>query len=202
MISTEHRADRPDPSSSAPPGRAAGPLVGAVFGVVWCAIGVAGVHDRHAGAVRVAAVLAAAAVLVTVLAAGRRAVRVPAAARRAESSALRPGFVPLIVVQAVLIGVGCGLLNGALGRPHLVFAWTALVVGAHFFPLSRTFRTPGLRVLGGAMVLLALVTGFVVLLVPDAPEGLWQWLPGLGTAALVWLAALLPVLRPSHQPTT
>ncbi|MFR9793729.1 hypothetical protein ACL07V_34530 [Streptomyces sp. MB22_4] len=52
------------------------------------------------------------------------------------------------------------------------------------------------------MVLLALVTGFVVLLVPDAPEGLWQWLPGLGTAALVWLAALLPVLRPSHQPTT
>ncbi|MGW4518429.1 hypothetical protein ACWEO4_42490 [Streptomyces sp. NPDC004393] len=185
---------------SRPAGAAAGspaPVIGAVFGLVWAAIGMAGLSGPAAGPVRWAVVAVAAVVLVLAVTSRRRG-RADGAVpvRRPDRPEPRIRFTTLVMLQAVLIGVGCGLLGTRLHQPHLVYAWPAFVVGAHFLPLAHHWAAPSLRLLGSGMMLVGLATAVIVLgHLRGTPAGLWMWLPGLGCAALMWLAALASVLR-------
>ncbi|MEU1316179.1 hypothetical protein [Streptomyces tibetensis] len=195
-------------SSPSPPGKAASPapVIGAVFGLVWAAIGMAGVSGAAAGTVRWATAVVAAVVLaLAVLSRRGKSAELSRRGSSADSAAaVRPsprpepriGFTRIVLLQAVLIGVGCGLLNTRLHQPHLTYAWPALVVGAHFLPLARNWAAPSLRLLSAGMMLVGLATAIVVLTgLRGAPAGLWMWLPGLGCAALLWAAALVSALR-------
>jgi hypothetical protein len=193
MATAASRPERPAKAASSP-----APLIGAVFGLVWAAIGMAGVSGPAAGPVRWATALVAVVVLVLAVISGRggRADGEPAAVRRSPRPEPRISFTRLVLLQAVLIGVGCGLLNTRLHQPHLTYAWPAFVVGAHFLPLARNWAAPSLRLLGAGMMLVGLATAVVVLTdLRGAPAGLWMWLPGLGCAALMWIATLGSALR-------
>jgi len=65
-------------------------------------------------------------------------------------------FLVLLAAEVAAILLA-SLLAGRLGRPDLVADWCALVVGLHFFPLARIFRTPQLAVLGVLLTLWSLV---------------------------------------------
>ncbi|MER7478979.1 hypothetical protein ABTX60_15200 [Streptomyces sp. NPDC126510] len=186
-------------SRPARPGKAASPapLIGAVFGLVWAAVGMAGVSGAAAGTVRWATAVVAAVVLALALLSRRgKGAGGAAAVRPSPRPEPRISFTRLVLLQAVLIGVGCGLLNTRLHQPHLTYAWPALVVGAHFLPLARNWAAPSLRLLSAGMMLVGLATAVVVLTgLRGAPAGLWMWLPGLGCAALLWAAALVSALR-------
>jgi hypothetical protein len=68
----------------------------------------------------------------------------------------------VVGVELVLCGAGAAVL-GATGAGEYIPVWIAMVVGAHFVPLSPVLHDPGLRPLAVAVVLAALV-GLVVAL--------------------------------------
>jgi hypothetical protein len=71
----------------------------------------------------------------------------------------RPVLRAFLVVLAAEVGaiLLASILARRLGRPDLLADWCALVVGIHFFPLARIFRTPQLTVLGVALTLWSVV---------------------------------------------
>ncbi|RSS52879.1 hypothetical protein EF912_19050 [Streptomyces sp. WAC07061] len=72
----------------------------------------------------------------------------------------------------------------------MAFAWAALVVGGHFFPLARVLGAPLLRVLGAVMVAVVAATAATALAAPGTTPWIWQALPGLGCAGALWAAVL------------
>ncbi|WP_185899569.1 hypothetical protein [Streptomyces sp. WAC07061] len=174
-----------DPNSRT--GRAPrGPLIGAVFGAVWFLIGLGALH----GTARAAAAAAGALLVVAVTFAVLRSRRAPAPTPAGPVAPRGRAFVRLLVVQAVLLGVGAGLINSRLHTPQLAFAWAALVVGGHFFPLARVLGAPLLRVLGAVMVAVVAATAATALAAPGTTPWIWQALPGLGCAGALWAAVL------------
>ncbi|MEU7646429.1 hypothetical protein [Streptomyces huasconensis] len=173
------------------PGAGRGPLVGAVFGGVWFLVGLGALHGGPRRAVAAAGAVLAVAVAFAVLRARSRPASPPVGAPQPRGRA----FVRLIVVQAVLLGVGAGLLNSRFDEPQLAFCWAALVVGGHFFPLARVLDAPLLRLLGAVMVGVVAVTVTLALAAPDTTPWIWQALPGLGCAGALWAAVLATGLR-------
>lgn len=173
-----------------------GPLIGAAFGAVWFLIGLTALH----GSARTTAAAAGALLAVAVTFAVLRSRRAPAPAPAGPVPPRGRPFVRLLVVQAVLLGVGAGLINSRLHEHQLVFAWAALVVGGHFLPLARILGAPVLRLLGAAMVTVVALTAATALAAPDTTPWIWQALPGLGCAAALWAAVLATGARarPSH----
>ena len=70
---------------------------------------------------------------------------------------------------------------------------TALIVGIHFFPLSRLFRVPVFSITGGLLSVLALVALIALLLgLPVAGSSPYNWslFVGIGTTQVLWLTAV------------
>ncbi|RST08841.1 hypothetical protein EF910_00990 [Streptomyces sp. WAC07149] len=177
--------------------RGPGPLIGAVFGAVWFLMGLSALHGPARTAGAVVGALLAIAVTLAVLRSRRAPVPAPAGPVPPRGRA----FVRLLVVQAVLLGVGAGLINSRLHPPQLAFSWAALVVGGHFFPLARVLGAPLLRVLGAAMVAVVAVTAATALTAPGTTPWIWQALPGLGCAAALWAAVLATGARRRRAPS-
>jgi hypothetical protein len=96
------------------------------------------------------------------------------------------GWVNLVQWSAVF-AANIGL--NAAGRPEWVAPAVILIVGLHFFPLARLFKTPFHYVMGIAMVIVALA---------------YPWMAGGGaeytagefaTGAILWFGALYGFLR-------
>ncbi|GLX52829.1 hypothetical protein Shyhy01_57790 [Streptomyces hygroscopicus subsp. hygroscopicus] len=174
-----------------------GALIGALFGGIWYLIGVTGLR----GEARQTTAAAGAVLIVAVVFAVMRLRKVHRVAPMRSGAPLpRRGraFTRLLVVQAVLIGVGGGLISTRFHQPHAVFAWAALVVGAHFFPLARVLGAPVLKVLGTAMVAVA-AAALIVAASLGGSQAVWQGLPGLGCAAALWGAVLVSAVRASRS---
>lgn len=97
-----------------------------------------------------------------------------------------------VLFEAVAIPASAVVLNNT-GHPGAVVSAVAAIVGIHFFGLIPAFKSWRFAVLGGSMVLLALVS----LLVPSGvglsganPRGA---VVGLGCALLLW-ASILPLM--------
>ena len=88
------------------------------------------------------------------------------------------------------------LIAVVLGRLHLdayTPAAVTVVVGLHFFPLARLFRSPQHHVTGAALVL----WGAVCLLL--VPRDVLQSTTAFGTGAVLWTAAAVTLVRSFRQ---
>lgn len=145
MNGTEGVGDREDLI-----GRATGAMVMALFGLLW-ALGCAGVLVAGAlGPILLASSAVVTAILVAASLRLRRAAQraLPSETRSSRRAAV-PAHADLIRWRFRLVGVVQGLGIGIavfacvrFGRPELIPAAAALVVGLHFFPLAPLFRVP------------------------------------------------------------
>ncbi|MFI7421320.1 hypothetical protein [Nonomuraea sp. NPDC049684] len=128
-----------------------GLLVGAVFGAVFVVVNAHGpLNPVAANVLRAAACLAAAAVLAMWL----RAVRAERPAPAGRRGMFGPGYLAVVVVEAVLLFGGLRVL-AALGRPEEGnVAWVAFVVGVHFVALAPVWKDRSIAVPGAALTLL------------------------------------------------
>lgn len=128
-----------------------GLLVGAVFGAVFVVVNAHGpLGPVTANLLRAVACLAAAAVLAMWF----RAVRAERPAPAGRRGMFGPGYLAVVVVEAVLLFGGLRVL-AALGRPEEGnVAWVAFVVGVHFVALAPIWKDWSIAVPGVALTLL------------------------------------------------
>jgi hypothetical protein len=137
---------------------ALGSLIGAVGGLVFVLVNVAGLPAGWVWPLRLLGLVAFAAVVVVALRAWSGQPGDPPA-----PDALRPYLVS-VAAMAVAVPLGSIALRRLVDRPELTLPWVVLVVGAHFLPMARAFRAPVFRALGLGLVLVALVGGVLTLL--------------------------------------
>jgi hypothetical protein len=167
-------------------------LITTFFGALW---GIIGALALSAGSLL--AVILATAVTVALLACAayffRVSRRLPqlSEGRGTDPFVTRP-YRLAVLFEAVAIPVSAIVLNNT-GHPGAVVSAVAAIVGIHFFGLIPAFKSWRFAVLGGSMVLLALVS----LLVPSGagssganPRGA---VVGIGCALLLW-ASILPLM--------
>lgn len=134
-------------------GAGRGALVMAMFGAGWLGLGLgaAGAFNALTGPLFGCTELFLLVCSATLLGSGRvLAKRYPLPP--GEQRPVLRAFLVLLAAEVVAILLA-STLAGRLGRPDLVFDWCALVIGLHFFPLARIFRTPQMAVLGIALTL-------------------------------------------------
>jgi hypothetical protein len=138
-------------------GAGRGSVVMAMFGAGWLGLGLgaAGAFNGVTGPLFGCTEMVLLGCAVFLLRSGRTLVKrfpLPPGERRPVLRA----FLVLLVAEVVAILLASTLAKW-LGRADLVADWCALVVGLHFFPLARIFRTPQLTVLGGLLTLWSLL---------------------------------------------
>ncbi len=106
---------------------------------------------------------------------------------------IRRGWRLIVGVEVVTIVLGNVLLNIS-GRPSYVAAWTLFVVGAHFLPMARVFRMPGIGAAGVVLMAVAVGAAVVGMTGPTAPSAL----AGLG-GGLVCLVCGAAYLRRAYR---
>lgn len=87
---------------------------------------------------------------------------------------IRRSWRLIVGVEVVTILLG-NVLLGLSGRPAYAAAWTLFVVGAHFLPMARVFRMPGIAVAGVLLMAVAIGAAAVSiagLAAPSAVAGL------------------------------
>ena len=164
-------------------------LITAFFGALW---GLTGAYALPGGFSLAALALVAVATTVLLLAAVGL-LRLP----RQPSSSLGPNpfrsgpYILAVAFEAIAIPLAAVALNSA-GYPEAVVSAVAVIVGLHFFGLVPAFRSRRFAVVGGAMVLVGLLS----LLLPPGAEGTYPRgaLVGLGCAFVLWTSALQPLI--------
>ncbi|MFE1555540.1 hypothetical protein ACFW6V_11160 [Streptomyces sp. NPDC058734] len=178
-----------------------GALIGTAFGLMWFVLGRPAVHGAARWAVLgggLVLLAASAAAVVRLFVLARRTPADEPGLQMAPAPAGGPRFLTVVLVQAVALGVGNGFVRNALHRPELMLSWSALVVGAHFFPMARSLSAPVLRVVGVAMIATVGLAALAALL-PGATANVWQAVPGLGCAAVLWAAGAVTGLRAGRR---
>ncbi|MFJ6720916.1 MULTISPECIES: hypothetical protein [unclassified Streptomyces] len=177
-----------------------GALIGTAFGVMWFALGQSAVHGTARPAVLVGGLLMFAASAGAVVRLFLMARRTPATVQGAPAAAGGggPKFLTVVLIEAAVLGVGNNYIRTGLHRPELMLTWSALVVGAHFFPMARSLRAPMLRWVGAAMLATVGLAALATLL-PGATEDVWQSVPGIGCAAVLWAGAAYTGLRAGRK---
>lgn len=167
--------------------RMTGLLIGAMFGAVFVFVNT---HDPLSGTavlvLRVAAGLAAAAVLALWLAAARGGREAGAAARAAMFGR---GYLAVVAAEAVALFGGLRVLAALEAPEQTGVAWVALVVGAHFVVLAPIWRSWDIAVPGVVLTLLG-VAGLVL-----AATSAALWVPFLSgvLSGVVLLAGAVTV---------
>lgn len=177
-----------------------GALIGTAFGAMWFALGQPAVHGAVRPVVLGAGLLLFAASAAAVIRLFLLARRTPATEKGAPvpPGGGGPKFLTIVLVEAVALGAGNNYIRTGLHRPELMLTWSALVVGAHFFPMARSLRAPMLRWVGAAMLATIGLAALATLL-PDATENVWQSVPGIGCAAVLWAGAAYTGLRAGRR---
>ncbi|MET8293814.1 hypothetical protein ABZW02_07045 [Streptomyces sp. NPDC005180] len=175
-------------------------LIGTGFGVMWFALGQAVVHGTARPFVLTAGALLFAASAATVVRLFLLARRTPEHVKGTPPAAGGggPKFLTVLLIEVAVLGAGNNYIRTSLDRPELMLSWSALVVGAHFFPLARTLRAPMLRWLGGAMLATVGLAALAVLVL-GADVQAWRYVPGLGCAAVLWGGTALTGLRAGRR---
>jgi hypothetical protein len=110
----------------------------------------------------------------------------------AESKRIWLWFGIIFGIEFVLIAISSILLSTFQVEVFIAPA-TALIVGIHFFPLSRLFRVPVFSITGVLLSVLALVALIALLLgLPIAGSSPYNWslFVGIGTTLVLWLTAI------------
>lgn len=142
-------------------GQHLGSAIAAAFGLVYVLVNSAGLPSAVAWALRVAALVVAAAVAIR-LVSGRREVGTAQGSAAGRSGSAGPpgrpapfgrGYWLIVLAEVVAIVVGVRVLGGPLDHPEAGVAWVSVAVGVHFFALAAHFRLGFFHLLG------VLVTG-------------------------------------------
>lgn len=184
-----HNAVPPDAARAR--GLAVALLITTFFGAVW---GVVGAFALPGIASLPATVLV---VLVTVilLLGSARLFRIsrslpPVASDNAGTNPFVAGPYRLAVLfEVIAIPLTAAVLNRA-GYPGAVISSVAVIVGLHFFGLVPAFKARRFAVMGGAMVLVGLVSLLLPTGTGTSPRGA---LVGLGCALVLWVFAFPPL---------
>ncbi|MFE3606595.1 hypothetical protein [Streptomyces goshikiensis] len=130
-----------------------GRITGAGFGLAFIQVNAGALPVAAGTALRVLAVAAFVALLVTL----RRAPAPAPAPRPAPAAAAAPAVhfgrrYRYVVAAEALVGVaGLVVINTVLHTPRATVGWIALVVGVHFFGLAAVWRMPALHRLGAGL---------------------------------------------------
>jgi len=109
---------------------------------------------------------------------------VPASVRKL----MRKSFLLVVLLEALALAL-VSIVAWQLHRPDLGADWAAMVVGLHFLPLAKLFRSPRLGVIGILITLWCLLC--------------WAWFRAntlvisvsLVTGMLLWVASVSALLR-------
>lgn len=85
----------------------------------------------------------------------------------------RRRYGQIVGIEFALIGIGSAAL-GISGRSDFIAAWILFVVGVHFLPLARLFRSPSLALAGviaAVVAVAAAVVGITTDVLPSAIAG-------------------------------
>jgi len=181
-----------DRSVEALRGRATGVLFLSGFGGLWFLLGLAASQRLSLPTACALAAGLAALVAGAVLLRRRSAALPPSTLDPEEQRRAGRTFGRVNAVQWAAIV----LIAVVLGRLHLdayTPAAVTVVVGLHFFPLARLFRSPQHHVTGAALVL----WGAVCLLL--VPRDVLQSTTAFGTGAVLWTAAAVTLARSFRQ---
>jgi hypothetical protein len=164
-------------------GRAAGVIVGAVFGLTWAASALPRLDSLVVVPV-VAVSLATFAVLMTGAHRLRRsATMVPPSAPPAALGNVQRRFTVVVATETVAIIAAANILARS-GHSQWIPAVICALVGLHFIPLARLFSVPLYYATASALCLVAGST--MILGASGAPTSLWRLLPGFGAALVLW----------------
>ncbi|MEO3779538.1 hypothetical protein ABGB16_22400 [Micromonospora sp. B11E3] len=139
--------------------------------------------------------LAGVASMATAAVGGVVAARSRPAVDAVRDSAADRRYVLIVLAELAAAGIGAALLAAA-GLAGYAPVLVCAVVGLHFFPLTPVLKDPRLRLLGGAMCLVALA-GLVTALASAVPAGL---VVGVGAGLLLWAYALLALVTAPRPP--
>jgi hypothetical protein len=165
-------------------GRAAGVIVGAVFGLTWAASALPGLDS----VVVVVPVLALSVATFAVLMTGahrlrRSATLMPASPVPAALGKVQRRFTVVVAIETVAIIAAANILARS-GHSQWIPAVICALVGLHFIPLARLFSVPLYYATASALCLVAGST--MNLGASGAQTSLWQLLPGFGAALVLW----------------
>ncbi|MEW1633406.1 hypothetical protein AB0469_04990 [Streptomyces sp. NPDC093801] len=175
-------------------------LIGTGFGVMWFALGQAVVHGAARPFVLAAGGLLFAASAAAVVRLFLLARRTPAGEKGTPPApgGGGPKFLTVLLIEVAVLGAGNNYIRTGLDRPEMMLSWSALVVGAHFFPMAKSLRAPMLRWVGAAM-LATVAAAAVAVLVLGADKDAWRYVPGLGCAAVLWGGTAFTGLRAGRK---
>jgi hypothetical protein len=142
------------------PGQRLGSLIAGIFGLIYVEVNAGSLPEPWLMALRVAAGVAFAG-LIVLLALARSAPTpadllardAPTPADPGARSGFGPGYWLVVAGEAAAIPAGAAVLNGPAGLPHAVVGWVSVVVGVHFVVLAAIWRFRLLRLLGVAITL-------------------------------------------------
>jgi hypothetical protein len=174
------------------PGFVIGAIVAVGFGTGFIIGNSGGLTSPWPLILRVAAIVAAVALLIATFRAGRR-VGPTTTAAAPSSSFMGRGYWLVVLVEAIALFGGLFVINGVLHRSEVAVAWVALVVGLHFYGLGWVWHTPLYHWLATGMTLLA-VAGFI-LYFAGAGAAAISLVAGVGSGVALYLAVLWPLLQ-------
>jgi hypothetical protein len=170
-------------------GHASGVLITAFFGLAWLSWGMSDIHGSATLPVTIVGILVALALLAGALHLFRLANRAPAeTGERPDRDRMTRRFGWIVCAEYVVLGAVAGILAG-LDLNQWIASAVCAGVGLHFLPLAALFEVPMYYVTGGAMFVLAVVT--MIAVPAGAPTVLWEALPGLGSAIVLWVTSVL-----------
>ncbi|WP_241847819.1 hypothetical protein [Streptomyces sp. CB03578] len=126
-----------------------GRIIGASFGLAFIQVNAGALPVAAGTALRVLAVAAFVALLITL----RRAPASGPAPRPEAAPAVHFGrrYRYVVAAEAVVGVAGIVVINNVLHTPRATVGWIALVVGVHFFGLAVVWRMPALHLLGAGL---------------------------------------------------
>lgn len=168
-----------------------GVMLMAIFSTVWAGIGIGGLQGWGGIWPVIVVVLIGATLFVGAITLSRTARSIPAQTvdeNGERGKQVGRWFMIVFITEMVLIMI-TSFVCVALRRFDLLFPVTALIVGAHFFPLASLFRLAAYHLVGAALCLLGLLALFVIPTssrIGDHPINA-QWVVlGFGAAFVLW----------------
>jgi hypothetical protein len=102
--------------------------------------------------------------------------------------AVRRSFFIVVLIEVLALAF-VFILSSQIHRPDLGADWAAIVVGLHFLPLARLFRSTGLGIIG------ILITLWCVICWALFRSDALVISVSLGTGTLLWLASVSALFR-------
>ncbi|MFE3995549.1 hypothetical protein ACFXPW_28205 [Streptomyces goshikiensis] len=128
-----------------------GRIIGASFGLAFIQVNAGALPVAAGTALRVPAVAAFVALLITLRRAPAPAPRPEAAAAAAPAVHFGRRYRYVVAAEAVVGIAGIVIINNVLHTPRATVGWIALVVGVHFFGLAVVWRMSALHRLGAGL---------------------------------------------------